>query len=123
MNTWSNARARVYFMENSGSSNYVMYSNLGYPGPIALIDITKVGGSISRAYITLNIRYPISTTGSPTDFDYQSVLTHELGHALGLDGSSDREATMYESGRPGETKLRTLEADDIDGIQALYGKF
>jgi len=34
---------------------------------------------------------------------------------------SDPEATMYWYTAPGETKKRTLEQDDIDGIIFIYG--
>ena len=48
--------------------------------------------------------------------DLNAVLTHEIGHFLGLSHStSDANATMFASYRPGMT---TLEADDIAAICA-----
>ncbi|HTP29332.1 MAG TPA: matrixin family metalloprotease [Anaeromyxobacteraceae bacterium] len=52
--------------------------------------------------------------------DLQNALTHELGHALGLAHSSVAEATMYPESPRGEVSKRTLAADDIDGIRAIY---
>lgn len=52
------------------------------------------------------------------DFDFQTVALHEIGHALGLGHSSVVGSVMepiYAGGR------RTLHADDIAGIRALYG--
>ena len=52
------------------------------------------------------------------DFDFYTVALHELGHSLGLDHSSVVGSVMeqlYGGAR------RTLNADDIAGIQALYG--
>ena len=46
------------------------------------------------------------------------VVLHEFGHALGLDHSSDPNATMYPIVGPSNTNL---DASDIAGIQALYG--
>lgn len=56
--------------------------------------------------------------------DLQNIATHELGHALGLaDLYSDEcsEQTMYGYGAYGETKKRTLNTGDKEGIQVLYG--
>ncbi|MBI5547059.1 MAG: matrixin family metalloprotease [Deltaproteobacteria bacterium] len=52
--------------------------------------------------------------------DVQNVLTHELGHALGLAHSEIAQATMYPASPRGETSKRALQADDIDGVRALY---
>ncbi|MDP1710713.1 MAG: matrixin family metalloprotease [candidate division WWE3 bacterium] len=55
--------------------------------------------------------------------DYQNILTHELGHAAGLNDqySSDcSEVTMYGYATYGETKKRDLKPQDITGIRELY---
>ncbi|MBS3962985.1 MAG: matrixin family metalloprotease [Methylomonas sp.] len=60
--------------------------------------------------------------------DIEGLLIHELGHALGLghpeaDGLSPGEelAIMYVGAGCCDALQRTLAADDIAGIQALYG--
>jgi len=45
--------------------------------------------------------------------DLNAVLTHEIGHFLGLSHSTDGNATMYSQYKPGMT---TLEDDDIAAI-------
>ena len=53
--------------------------------------------------------------------DIQGIGTHELGHALGLGHSGVGNATMAPSVSPGgSVGLRTIEADDISGIQTIY---
>jgi hypothetical protein len=52
----------------------------------------------------------------------EDVATHELGHALGLNHSGDTAATMYPSYSWCSQEMRTLGADDVAGIQSLYGR-
>jgi hypothetical protein len=60
---------------------------------------------------------PTDTT-SDNDFDLFTVVLHELGHSLGL-GHSTVSGSVMESNYEGAR--RSLSADDIAGIQALYG--
>lgn len=52
--------------------------------------------------------------------DLENVLTHELGHYLGLAHSTETEATMFVSAVAGEVLKRDLHPDDIDGICTVY---
>ncbi|MBR9704996.1 matrixin family metalloprotease [Candidatus Pacearchaeota archaeon] len=54
--------------------------------------------------------------------DFQSIASHELGHALGLShpDSTCIEETMYASAGYGETKKRDLFDGDIAGLKELY---
>lgn len=54
--------------------------------------------------------------------DVQGVLTHEMGHILGLDHTRYVEATMFFSGGGGP-EMRTLEPDDENGLCYIYGSF
>ena len=51
----------------------------------------------------------------------EDIATHEFGHALGLGHSPVPGATMAPSVPSCSQALRTLESDDIAGIQTLYG--
>jgi hypothetical protein len=53
--------------------------------------------------------------------DLAAVLTHEMGHVLGLDESpDDRDSTMWPYIRGGDVHQRTLSEDDEAGIVAAY---
>ena len=58
--------------------------------------------------------------GEINRMDVANIATHEIGHALGLDHSSDRSATMYYATSQGITANRSLAQDDINGICAIY---
>ena len=54
-------------------------------------------------------------------YDLQNVLTHELGHLLGLGEDYDhKDATMYAYSLPKEIAKRDLEEPDKSSIAALY---
>lgn len=57
----------------------------------------------------------------PNQMDLWTVMLHELGHGLGLSHSEFIDVVMGSIG-PGTTR-RSLYADDIAGIQALYGPY
>jgi len=52
--------------------------------------------------------------------DLQNALTHEFGHALGLEHSEVLEATMAPNAEPGERSKRELHSDDHAGLLHLY---
>lgn len=58
---------------------------------------------------------------NPDSFDIQGTMAHEYGHALGLNHSGVLGATMASSLADFGNPLRSLEADDIAGVQAIYG--
>lgn len=123
MSSWSNAGAKFYFVDTTVSGNafsyyYDAYSN----GTLAYNGVTwNWLGYITRTPIYVNTYYPWATNGDPNKYDFESMAVHELGHSLLLYHSSDAQATMYSGMPKGETKKRTLEVDDKNGIKYIYG--
>lgn len=79
---------------------------------------------VSENDITFNTYYQWTVGGTPTSFDIQNIATHELGHCLVLNDlykTEQAEMTMYGYGAYNETKKRTLEQGDRDGIIRIYG--
>lgn len=65
-----------------------------------------------------------SGPGEPSpnsQYDLRGVAVHEFGHALGLHHSEEGSATMFSAAISKALPLRTLEADDRQGLECLYG--
>ncbi len=106
--------------------NGVYFHDVAWPAelPAGVVATTVVhvdgAGFYRDADIHLNgAQYTFSFDGRPGTIDLGSVLTHELGHALGLGHSLDARATMYAS-YPGGGAWRSLEPDDKAGVCSLY---
>lgn len=62
-----------------------------------------------------------SLTGEADKADLQNALTHEFGHALGIDhDKAQEEATMYPSTAAGETSKRDLAESDVAVLAFMY---
>lgn len=118
----------------SDGRNVILYdsdgSEMDIPDGSGVLAFTRVnwnaGGEITDADIVFNgtgsFNFTTSGTSARNTVDFQSVLTHEVGHFLGLnhatlEGSAAVRPTMYPFFFGGE---RTLEPDDAAGVSALY---
>lgn len=122
MTPWNNATSPFSFSAGT-SNNDITVSNLGAGGPLALTTVTYVGSTITDTDLAFNNYYSWSTSGAVGYYDVQNVATHEFGHFLMLNdlyGGGDTEKTMYGYIGTGETKKRSLDADDLNGINAVY---
>lgn len=89
---------------------------------ITMITFDPNTGRIYDADVELNgtnFSWSVGQPGGDT-FEVADVLTHELGHFLGLGHSEVAQATMAAGGVPGETHRQDLESDDIDGLCTIY---
>ncbi|WP_163999544.1 matrixin family metalloprotease [Pyxidicoccus caerfyrddinensis] len=87
------------------------------PETVALTTVTfeQRTGRVLDADIELNA---VFFSSAPTQ-DLQGTLTHELGHALGLDHTSDPDSTMYPTPASG-TATRTLDDDSRQAMCDIY---
>ncbi|MEP7048929.1 MAG: matrixin family metalloprotease [Pseudomonadota bacterium] len=78
-------------------------------------------GEIYDADVEVNGTGGHITDGRPSDgADLPSIMTHEIGHFIGLDHSPKKTATMYISYEAGKGDLRSLDADDIAAVCTVY---
>lgn len=82
----------------------------------------KRDGQLFEADVEVNAgEVPLCDGEVPGKIDLQSVLTHELGHVLGLpDDFENPDATMYFEIHDGDISPRTLSDVDVEKVEALY---
>jgi hypothetical protein len=122
------ACGRHEYNQRAGNANVIAFRDDAWPhqgegDALALTTITYNldTGEIYDADMEINSAQALFTTGDiGIKDDLLSVITHEVGHFLGLAHSADPEATMTPTYSPGSTTLRSLSADDIAGICAVY---
>ena len=77
-------------------------------------------GRIIESDIIFNPQYSFSTNLAADTYDLQSILTHELGHALGCDHAVAQNDTMFHQINPGEFFQRHLSVDSIGFATSAY---
>lgn len=118
--------------ENDGINNIILInSNWGFDTAAIAItrnfyvaDQSERAGLILDTDILLNdVDHEFTTTNKTGAHDVQNILTHEIGHFLGLGhevNPQDTSATMYAVASPNETLKRTLKTSDLSGIREAY---
>lgn len=127
---WNAAGANFRFVEDSASSNHVAAYDLGrWNGWIALTQTRPKtpNSALTSATVLVNLHYgwnpshpSVQSSPQGQAYDLQTVVAHELGHALHLgdDNSPGSTALMKGSIKPGE--VRNLSRDDTSAIKLLY---
>lgn len=131
MESWTNAGANfAYNYAGATSVTNFTYGNFQNdicwnPGSsgnaLATTSAWYSGNNITQFDIVIWDVWAWSTSWpGGSEFDVQSVTTHEAGHGLGLDHSEYPSAVMWWAFSPGQVK-RDLYFDDVDGIIYIYG--
>lgn len=117
----------VEYNKDSGNANIVFFngewphSEQSHTYALTTTTFDPNTGELLNADIELNARDHLFTIGDESiAADLASVIQHETGHFLGLGHSRNTNATMFAFYEEGTLELRSLDADDVAGICALY---
>jgi hypothetical protein len=103
--------------------NLVVFRNASSGSAIATTYWWSNGSGIVDADIVFwdaGFQFFSGSTGCSGGFYIEDIAAHEFGHALGLGHSTSTNATMYPTVASCDKGNRTLDADDIAGVVALY---
>lgn len=118
---------KAEYNQQAGNANIVMFRDDSWPyaNAIDTLALTTLifnadTGEIYDADIEVNTFESAMSIGGvgSHQIDFASVITHEIGHFLGLSHSPVRGTTMQQSYEPGNTEMATIEHDDAAGICA-----
>ena len=123
---WQKAAAVEFEYIDDPAKALVLIGAMESPQGIAFADVQYtpaqdlLHGQIVRGLVCINTqaRWKSGFDGDLKSYDIRFVLTHEIGHVLGLDHPSSTGHLM--SWRYDE-RTRGLQAGDIGGIVSLYG--
>lgn len=107
--------------------NIIAFGSYSNNGVIAITSIwfSKVNKQIVEFDQLYNTYFQWGdATADPALMDLQNIVTHEFGHAVGLNDLYTKQCsavTMYGYSSEGETSKRTLEQADITGLRRMYG--
>lgn len=100
------------------------------PQPVNLVDGGLVAcssncqyptGGIVYSRIIINPAETFTTLGETNDFDFQSVITHELGHSLSANHTGLIGATMFQTTYGNSAPVeRNPSADDLALVESTY---
>lgn len=118
----------VHPVELDGVNRVGMWANGSWPyredaGAATLVYAAGEDDTIAEVDIALNpaFEWTLDPLDDPLKHDLANILTHELGHALGLpDLQQSPAATMYFLVLGGETLKRDLSEEDIALLVELY---
>jgi hypothetical protein len=108
----NNGKNEIFF-RNTSAGSMAAETHWWYDGSNHLIDADIVLYDGGFTFFT-------GSSGCSGGVYIEDIVAHEGGHALGLGHSSVASATMYPSISWCSTALRTLDADDLAGVETLY---
>ncbi|MEO7034166.1 MAG: matrixin family metalloprotease [Polyangiaceae bacterium] len=120
--------SKVEYVPGQANANIFMFRDDTWMAtkPGSALALTTVSydfhtGEIYDADVEVNGTAGNITNGRPADgADLPSIMTHEIGHFIGLDHSPKKTAVMFISYEAGKGNLRVLDPDDIAAVCTIY---
>jgi matrixin len=120
--------AQEWGKDGGADFRYMFMGLATYPYPpgasVLVMGTSCVGYPMASGYFTTcmfgNLPFDVSGSPPPSTFDLQGSSVHQMGHALGLGHTNVPGCSMFTQSIDA-LDFRTIEPDDVAGIQAIYG--
>jgi hypothetical protein len=116
-------KAAVNALDGQNNTIWLSISNWSHSSvTLGLTTATFYPGELVDADMELNaatVGWGAGPTIANTEYDYESVVTHEVGHYIGIAHSANSAAVMFASLGTGEIK-RNLAPPDFADVCAVY---
>ena len=115
------------YNQDSPNANVIIFRDSDWPYQndidtyaLTTVKFDTVTGEIYDADVEVNTFESAMKIGNigPKDIDFESIITHEIGHFLGLSHSEEEGATMGGYYALGDTSQASIEPDDVAGVCA-----
>lgn len=122
----------VEYNQKGDNANVVVFRDGAWPNDGVALALTTVTyrldtGEIYDADVEvqsnpLQVKLGIKDPIASDEYDLRSILTHEIGHFLGMAHTQavNATSTMFERYNAGQTFMRDIAADDACGICTIY---
>ena len=123
LSAWENV-ADIRFVLASDSDNADIkfgWREIDGSGDVLAQTTVPSSGALENVTIAMDVDEDWFVSGDAPfgQFDFSSTVTHEIGHAIGIDHSQSRQALMNAAY---SSSIFEIQQDDIDASIAIYGE-
>ncbi|MBQ3084160.1 MAG: matrixin family metalloprotease [Clostridia bacterium] len=120
---YNQGTSNLEYDPNDSENVVIPFAGSAWGNLMTVVGRRDSSGRIINADVLINSAFSWSTNVASGTYDVQNIMTHEVGHILGLSDKYESYAigwTMYGRGSPQQIDQRSLANQDIAALYQLY---